>query len=120
MNGCFCNPELSPYAPYTESVKVLGLRFALPCKGKLWAWMSFADLLCNICVFQKSCQRELPGGGVGQSNGFCRDPRNKVFDILKLQVCVLNRTFLCTHHTSCLLAVTVIPVKAQCGCVNVH
>lgn len=81
--------------------------------------MSFADLLCNICVFQKSRQRELPGGGVGQSNGFCRDPGNKVFDILKLKVHVLYRTFLCTQHTSCLLAVTVISIKAQCGCVNV-
>lgn len=81
--------------------------------------MSFTDLLCNICVFQKSCQRELPGGGVGQSNGFCRDPGNKVFDVLKLKVHVLYRTFLCTQHTSCLLAVTVISIKAQCGCVNV-
>lgn len=81
--------------------------------------MSCADLLCNICVFQKSCQRELPGGGVGQSNGFCRDPGNKVFDILKLKVHVLYRTFLCTQHTSCLLAVTAISIKAQCGCVNV-
>lgn len=98
VNGYFCNLDLNPCAPYAQSVKVLALCFALPCKGKLWAWISLANLLWNICASQKSCQRALPGGGVGQSNGFCRHPGNKVFDILKLKVCVLHRTFLRSPH----------------------
>jgi len=38
----------------------MGLGFAPTWKGKLWFWMSFACLLWNIRVFQKSFQVELP------------------------------------------------------------
>lgn len=63
--------------------------------------------------FRNHAKENCQEAGWGRVMFFFRNPGSKILDVLKLKICVLYRTILCIHHTCCLLAMTVISIKAQ-------